>query len=903
MLATITAVDDDSYWISEDQYTFNPTSVLANDQTDYSNDPLAAVLVQGPEHGTLDLGSDGVFSYTPDANFFGEDTFQYRAVDGGIQSNVATATITVSSVNDLPVGVSDSYSVDEDQVLTVFAPGVLANDTDIENDPLEAYIILPPNSGSFDLALDGSFVLTPGPNHHGSDYFRYRTWDGISWSEVIDVSITINSVNDVPVAANDEYTLEEDGSLTVQPQGLLFNDSDVESMVSVSYFSAAEWGDVQVAADGSFTYVPEANFHGTDSFTYRITDGEAVSELAIVTLTVNSVNEAPEAEELDDRYRWAEDSEELILPLWEIFTDADDPPSELTFDLTTTGESVVSGYSINSSGELHVDLTTGIPGITTLIVRATDPDGAQVSTEFDLYSVAVTAITVERKTTSDTWQEVDLGEGLWDDDVLQWTAFMTPNVQASISSVEWILATRAPETYESGDWSTFASSSSLDPVQGNPGVGDWVASPKVMLPGGVAAYLAVPAEIPVARLVSIVWEPHDFGDTHVDFYPGGTSDYGAGDVIFPERPSAEFGTAVHDRIDVAVTVEWGAAPGKSARVFIKDFDPDHASGVNDFDTNGNSPNDNVGGSVAPPTELSAPFLDFTAGQATTKRATLTINGRQPGNNFIISGSGREDWLNAITFDSDGTTLLRGLNDAPVPANRQTTLLTVWRTLNIEEDSMAEPDVVFPGEFTDAGVGNDDLYPGDLGTGTGGGVGGIGPFVQPSLDLLASEFVKANIRVRTLTTEDDVTDNAPFVHNLDSLGYGNSVRDITSVADFWVVQVFAAYEWIADEDLDPILGMAESPQTGNTFVEVGESPTNIYLETIRDASLNYPGAKSAAVLRERVVLHEVIHRFRNREGEGEHDVGVMIAHTALTGTDEEIALQGVILFDMVRTIYP
>src|SRR5204862_128465 len=113
-----------------------------------------ALLVAGPSHGTLTLNSNGSLTYAPAADYFGTDTFTYRASDGSLQSNAATVTITVNPVNDAPVATNDAYSTNEDTTLTVGAPGVLGNDTDVDSTTLTASLVSGPAHGTLTLNSD-----------------------------------------------------------------------------------------------------------------------------------------------------------------------------------------------------------------------------------------------------------------------------------------------------------------------------------------------------------------------------------------------------------------------------------------------------------------------------------------------------------------------------------------------------------------------------------------------------------------------------------------------------------------------------------------------------------------------------------------------------------------------------
>src|SRR6266542_4018533 len=142
--------------------------------SDADGNTLTAVLVTGPSHGTLTLNPDGSFIYTPNTNYNGTDSFTYKANDGTTNSAVATVTLTVISVNDAPVAGNASYSTDEDAVLTIPAPGVLANVTDADGNTLTAVLVTGPSHGTLTLNPDGSFIYTPNTNYNGTDSFTYK---------------------------------------------------------------------------------------------------------------------------------------------------------------------------------------------------------------------------------------------------------------------------------------------------------------------------------------------------------------------------------------------------------------------------------------------------------------------------------------------------------------------------------------------------------------------------------------------------------------------------------------------------------------------------------------------------------------------------------------------------------
>ena len=120
----------------------------------------------------------------------------------------APSAVGAAPANTAPVGVADSYSTNEDTALPIstaglLGKGVLSNDTDAENNPLTAVLQTGPANGTLTLNTDGSFTYTPNTNFNGSDSFVYRASDGVLQSANTTVSLTINAVNDPPIANAD----------------------------------------------------------------------------------------------------------------------------------------------------------------------------------------------------------------------------------------------------------------------------------------------------------------------------------------------------------------------------------------------------------------------------------------------------------------------------------------------------------------------------------------------------------------------------------------------------------------------------------------------------------------------------------------------------------------------------
>lgn len=252
---------------------------------------------------TISIGDIGVGGQTT-TNLLGGTSWPDARWDGLVDDfRMFGYELTAEQVGDLhagpasntaPVGAADAYGTVEDEALTVEAPGLLANDTDVEGDDLTATGLTQPAHGDVVLEADGSFTYTPDAGYFGTDTFTYKASDGAATSAATTVTITVEEgeqppVNTAPVAGADAYAAVGGQPLTLPAPGVLANDTDADgNVLTATGVTQPANGKVTLAADGSFTYTSDAGFSGKDVFTYKADDGEDLSAAATVTITVKS---------------------------------------------------------------------------------------------------------------------------------------------------------------------------------------------------------------------------------------------------------------------------------------------------------------------------------------------------------------------------------------------------------------------------------------------------------------------------------------------------------------------------------------------------------------------------------------------------------------------------------------
>lgn len=289
-----------------------PCRTVVNSATLTVNTP--AQIVAGPANLTGLVGSNVTFNVTATGTGLGYAWFHNGTLlgtnstlslsnlttnDAGTYCVVVTGAFCGGSVtncaslnlqNRAPSALNDAYTITEDTALNITAPGILANDSDPDGDALQMILLSLPAHGSLASGVDGAFIYTPNSNFNGTDSFTYQASDGAANSPVATVNITVTPLNDVPIANDDTYTMTADTTLNVSLPGILANDTDIEgTALSAILESDPTHGTLTLNANGSFTYQPNANYSGGDSFTYRTGDGGATSGVATVTITINPV--------------------------------------------------------------------------------------------------------------------------------------------------------------------------------------------------------------------------------------------------------------------------------------------------------------------------------------------------------------------------------------------------------------------------------------------------------------------------------------------------------------------------------------------------------------------------------------------------------------------------------------
>jgi hypothetical protein len=290
---TITVINVNDAPAANDDYVafhgWNPVTiaVLAND-VDADRDSLSITGTTAPSHGSTVVNADNTITYTPENGYAGLDSFTYAISDGNGGTASATVHLAVNVDNNAPVTSDTSATTNEETPVQIRLQA-----TDADNDTLTFAIISQPAHGTVSISSGNVATYTPSTDYFGTDSFTFQANDGVANSNISAVTITVVSVNDAPVAHNDLFDTNEDTALSAN---VLANDVDVDGDVLhvVSHTVSAN-GTLDMNDNGTFTYTPNQNFHGTDSFQYTVSDGNGGTSTATVTITIISIDDVPVA--------------------------------------------------------------------------------------------------------------------------------------------------------------------------------------------------------------------------------------------------------------------------------------------------------------------------------------------------------------------------------------------------------------------------------------------------------------------------------------------------------------------------------------------------------------------------------------------------------------------------------
>ncbi|WP_210188456.1 Ig-like domain-containing protein [Methylobacterium sp. 174MFSha1.1] len=398
--ATLAAIED------------TPASGRLPTAADLDGDALTYALATPPTNGTVAIDPTGTFTYTPAPNYSGPDGFTYTISDG-TTAVTYTVTVAVAAVNDAPAAAADAFVTPEDVPVTI---RVLANDTDADGDPLavtqiDGVAILPGGSvaigtGSIALQADGTLLFTPAPDIDGPVSFTYTLADGSGGTATGLVTGTVIPVNDAPVAADDAAATDQDTAVTGNvilgsgisgPAGRDTDvDGDVLTIVGVgapaggvgAAVAGSAGGTFTIRADGGFAFDPGADFVGlpagasrATSVGYTVSDGAGGLATALLTVRVDGLNDAPDADAFAPLRN--ADGETVALAAGAAFRDADG--DALAFAATGLPPGLAIDPATGAISGTVAPGASGAAGSATyrVTITATDPSGAAASRSVD----------------------------------------------------------------------------------------------------------------------------------------------------------------------------------------------------------------------------------------------------------------------------------------------------------------------------------------------------------------------------------------------------------------------------------------------------------------------------------------------------------------------------------------
>jgi len=253
------------------------------------SDPGGSALIfsisSNPVNGTATV-TNGLATYTPNLNFFGEDVFYYRVSNGVDLSAPAKVTVNVLPINDAPIAINQYVSTNETKFIQL---SITLEAQDVDGDNVTFSIVNSASNGSL-TGSGNTYTYIPNTDYNGADQFTFKANDGQLDSNVASVVIGVNPVNDTPTTNNFSLETLEDTELI-----FTFSYTDVDNdNVTFQVVQPPTNGTISLN-DQYATYVPNSDYFGTDSFTYKANDGTVDSNVSTVSISIVGVNDSPVA--------------------------------------------------------------------------------------------------------------------------------------------------------------------------------------------------------------------------------------------------------------------------------------------------------------------------------------------------------------------------------------------------------------------------------------------------------------------------------------------------------------------------------------------------------------------------------------------------------------------------------
>jgi len=365
--------NNDYYTTAEDTTrTVTAPGVLTND-TDGDGDSLTATKVTNPTHGTItSFNSNGAFVYVPTANYFGTDSFTYKAWDGTVYSNIATVHITVTSVNDAPVvGDIPSQTIAEGSTFTTISLDNYVSDVD-NTDAEMTWTYSGNSSLTVNIVSRVATITIPSADWYGAETITFRATDpGSLWDDDA-ATFTVTAENDPPIVSGipDQTIAEGSTFATINLDNYVTDIDNTDAQMTWTYSGNSQLT-VSIVARVATIGIPNADWNGAETVTFRATDPGSLWSQDAAVFTVAAVNDVPVVSDIPGQ-TINEGSAFTTINLDNYVSDIDNTDAQMTW--TYSGNVQLTVSIVNRVATISIP-NIDWHGSETITFRATDPLG------------------------------------------------------------------------------------------------------------------------------------------------------------------------------------------------------------------------------------------------------------------------------------------------------------------------------------------------------------------------------------------------------------------------------------------------------------------------------------------------------------------------------------------------